>query len=230
MYTRNDVAWDFATKAWRTKDGLSFQGMGINKRIWKSADASETEQIEAWRKKIGDKAADAIMLQAQERGIAFHSLLEQLAPQAPSVTLEQFCTSEAILPEAKELGWSLLTSRFLENQQFINAEIFLHGEIGGKACIGFADQLMLNPQGKYCIVDWKTKANRAKWRPPVQRAKMQLACYATLMYKAYGLCVDSCAYVTCFADGSEAEVTMIELGEIGELLGLIKAEFARQAF
>lgn len=96
----------------------------------------------------------------------------------------------------------------------IFSEVFVAGKLCDKGALGFIDSLMLMPNGNALLIDYKTTSRKlADFQHNEflsHGAKMQLACYANLLWQFYGLKTQSASiiYLPINGDNDMLEVQM----------------------
>jgi genome maintenance exonuclease 1 len=137
------------------------------------------ESIQAWRKRVGDKAADRISKAATDRGTAVHKLVEDYLNNKTPDLSDCMPNSRAIFGRMKKELNKLNNIHCLEKSLFSH-ELRLAGTVD---CIAEYD-------GKLSVIDFKT-STRLKKKTDIRNYFMQAAAYATMYEEMTGNAIDN---------------------------------------
>lgn len=171
LYTKDDTQF--------TDDGILLNGKYFNgyTGVTKLCYYGEESLFDTIAKRKSPEEAKQILKKSSERGNRIHSQLEN---DYASVI--------------KKKDRAIIGSELAH-------EVFLHGNIFNVDVLGYADAIFKN-ENTYTIVDYKTKSSKFVWSKYGDLTKywMQLAAYAILFNKMYGITDIQLAIYVIFVD------------------------------
>lgn len=164
-------------------------------------------EIEAWKARIGEDEAKAIMNRACARGTLIHSYAEDyLNNKSPDVSMFDIDMWKSFRPILDRID----NIRLLEGRLYSDKL-----EMAG-ACDCVADYL-----GKLSLIDFKTSA-RLKSESEILSYFLQTACYACMVYERYDLKIKQLV-VLIAVDGDEPQIFVKNVADyLKPLFDLIK--------
>lgn len=199
---RTDFALEKEEKTIKNlKSGGRIKAIGVSEVSNLHGREQYQKAIRRTKRKLGERKARQVYSKAVKRGDNLHNILsEYFAWRESGLTYPEV----PLLKSLKEFLNKI--KRPIAQEYFVMGEVFNDIEV-----FGFCDILFEEKDGTIAIADWKTARKEKK---QFGRHCIQIAAYAYLTWKRYGIAVEKAYVPIALTTGHRAQVIALEKEEL----------------